>query len=199
MAAHATIRILPQLQSPRGAGIIERFNNLVDQRGSDECWPWLASTKAGYGRFKISSYETVIASRVALVLASGQEHLDLHALHACDNPPCCNPAHLRWGTADDNMADKTERDRWRGGDQSGARNGAAKLDEAGLARVVRGLKIGLNNKQIAADLPISHAMVSKIRLGQMWREQAAALGWVPVERYSSLKSVAYSRLQEQPA
>ena len=191
MAVHATIRILPQLQSPRGAGIIERFNNLVDRRGPDECWPWLASTKAGYGRFKIASYETAIASRVALVMATGQEHLDLHALHSCDNPPCCNPAHLRWGTPVDNATDKIERNRWKGGDQGGASNGAAKLSEEGLARVVAGLKRGLNNKQIAEGLPIGHAMVSKIRLGHMWREQAAALGWTPVERYHSLKALVY--------
>ena len=190
MAVAATIRVLPQIQSPRGAGIIERFHSHVDQRGPDECWPWTASCKDGYGRFKICSYESVVASRFALVLAEGVEHLDLHALHSCDNPPCCNPAHLRWGTPAENAADKMERDRWGGGDQAGASNGAAKLDHDGLAKVVAGLKSGLNNKQIARGLPIGHAMVSKIRRGHMWKQEAAALGWVPAERYSSMRSLA---------
>lgn len=189
MAAHAIIRILPQIQSPRGAGIIERFHSLVRRFGPDDCWPWSASlTTSGYGRFKINSYEAVPASRFALVLDSRAEHMDLHALHSCDNPACCNPAHLRWGTPADNAQDKIERDRWRGGDQAGASNGAAKLDEAGLARVVQGLKRGLNNKQIANGLPIGHAMVSKIRLGHMWKNEAAALGWVPARKYSSITS-----------
>ena len=190
MAVAATIRILPQIQSPRGAGIIERFHSNVDRRGPDECWPWTASCKEGYGRFKICSYEAVVASRFALVLAERVEHLDLHVLHSCDNPPCCNPAHLRWGTPADNAADKVERERWRGGDQAGASNGAAKLDQDGLAKVIAGLKRGLNNKQIARDLPIGHAMVSKIRLGHMWKQEAAALGWVPAQRYSSMRSPA---------
>ena len=30
----------------------------------------------------------------------------LHVCHSCDNPPCCNPAHLRWDTPDANVADR---------------------------------------------------------------------------------------------
>lgn len=188
MATQATIRILPQLQSPRGSGIIERFHSHVDRRGRDDCWPWKASlTTSGYGRFKINPYETVPASRFALILHERVEHMDLQALHSCDYPACCNPAHLRWGTVADNVQDKMERERWRGGDQVGASNGAAKLDNDGLAKVIEGFHRGLNNKQIAHGLPIGHAMVSKIRRGHMWREQAAALGWRPAAPYSSLK------------
>lgn len=179
MAAHAAIQILPQLQSPRGAGIIERFNNQVDRRGPDDCWPWLASAKDGYGRFKIASYETVVASRVALVMATGVEHLDRQALHSCDNPPCCNPAHLRWGTAVDNMADKSQRNRWAGGKQDGLHNGHCKLRPGDLETIVRRLKDGYSNQHVAAGLPVTESLVSRIRTGRSWVKQAAALGWVP--------------------
>lgn len=30
---------------------------------------------------------------------------DLHVMHLCDNPPCCNPAHLRLATQAENNAD----------------------------------------------------------------------------------------------
>lgn len=179
MAGQATIRILPQLKGPRGAGIIERFRNLVDERGEDECWPWLASCKDGYGRFKISSYETVIASRVALVLEHGVEHMDLHALHSCDNPPCCNPKHLRWGTPVDNASDKIERKRWKGGDQAGLSNGHCKLRPGDLEEIVTRLNRGESNLGIAAALPVTDSLVSRIRTGRSWAKQAAALGWRP--------------------
>ncbi len=35
----------------------------------------------------------------------------LFVRHTCDNPPCCNPAHLLIGTAADNTHDAIERDR----------------------------------------------------------------------------------------
>ena len=34
---------------------------------------------------------------------------DLCALHSCDNPPCCNPTHLRWGTISENTREAFER------------------------------------------------------------------------------------------
>lgn len=34
-------------------------------------------------------------------------------LHTCDNPPCCNPAHLYRGTALDNARDRDTRGRWK--------------------------------------------------------------------------------------
>lgn len=174
--------ILPYLEGKRGELIQMRFWSKVDMRGPDECWEWQASLHtSGYGRFKIASYRTVMASRFALVCSSKFERLDRFALHTCDNPKCCNPAHLYFGTHQRNMDDKKERGRWRGGDQSGVNNGAAKIDEKQLQLIVKRLQDGWNNKQIAADLPIGHAMVSKIRLGHMWREQTAALGYTPQE------------------
>lgn len=175
--------ILPFLEGRHGALRKMRFWSKVDIRSPKECWEWQASLHtSGYGRFKLKSYRTANANRVSLVIHTGQEPAGKLALHTCDNPKCCNPHHLYWGTHTENMHDKSRRGRWRGSDQSGANNGAAKLSEEQVALIVQRFRQGWNNKQIANDLPVTHSMVSKIRLGHMWAEQTAALGYEPKKR-----------------
>lgn len=94
---------------------IQRFWSYVQIGSASECWPWRgAKTSDGYGSFKITSYRGVTASRVAMILSAGDEPAGLQVLHRCDNPACCNPAHLRFGTVAENMRDKVLRGRARG-------------------------------------------------------------------------------------
>lgn len=88
----------------------------VDRGPDSECWPWRHGRHAaGYGVLYVDR-EQVLAHRMALVLTVGQPTEDQpHALHSCDNPPCCNPSHLRWGTHAENMGDARERGRAKGG------------------------------------------------------------------------------------
>lgn len=94
---------------------IDRFWTKVLVGKPDECWPWTAKAKhhAGYGVMRISSMgRNIVASRISCFLAYGAPPQGLkNALHSCDNPPCCNPNHLRWGTQKDNSADAIERGR----------------------------------------------------------------------------------------
>ena len=88
----------------------KRFWSKVDQRGPDECWPWTASTNGGYGAFGAKLFgekkmRVHRAHRVAFFLATGVAPDDLVVCHSCDNPPCCNPAHLWLGTQADNNRD----------------------------------------------------------------------------------------------
>ncbi len=103
--------------------IEERFWELVERRGKDECWPWTASSNPkGYGQFNIGRARAATqkrkglchhANRVAFELTFGEIPGDLDVLHSCDNPPCCNPAHLFLGTNADNMRDKHAKGRAR--------------------------------------------------------------------------------------
>lgn len=97
----------------------ERFWNWVDQSaGPDACWPWLGKRHGheGYGRYRLlGKYHT--AHRYALWSAAGDPPEGKpYALHACDFRPCCNPAHLRWGSTQENSDDMVTRGRSRRGD-----------------------------------------------------------------------------------
>lgn len=83
----------------------------VDRRGADDCWLWTASRfLKGCGQMRING-RIVRATHISLQLA-GRPRIDhLHALHSCDTPLCCNPAHLRWGTNKENVNDKMSRGR----------------------------------------------------------------------------------------
>lgn len=78
-----------------GKTVEERFWEKVDRRGPDECWEWQAARgPKGYGLFAGGEYGRQ-ANRVAYQLTYGlltDRSLVVH--HRCDNPPCCNPAHL---------------------------------------------------------------------------------------------------------
>lgn len=84
-----------------------------DSGGPSECWPWMRYRNAdGYGRLSLEGRTSVqYAHRTAYVLAIGSINAGLLVCHSCDNPPCCNPAHLFLGTQGDNQADKIAKGR----------------------------------------------------------------------------------------
>lgn len=77
------------------------------------CWTWQGRRSAkGYGEFALGGV-SLRAPRIAWKLFFGDPG-DERILHACDNPPCCNPFHLRLGSDQANTVDAVVKRRRRG-------------------------------------------------------------------------------------
>ena len=91
-----------------------RFMFRLGLRERGKCWVWPnARSRFGHGRFKVAG-RLESTHRVAFAIWKGDELVSGNrrlVLHSCDNPACCNPAHLRLGTHRDNVMDMIERDR----------------------------------------------------------------------------------------
>lgn len=79
----------------------------------DSCWEWQGGHSHGYGSVWWQG-RSRHAHRVAWTLARGPVPDGMGVLHHCDNPPCCNPAHLYLGTDVENARDRVERGRAKG-------------------------------------------------------------------------------------
>lgn len=148
-----------------------RFWSKVDRRGPRECWPWNGSRnseRGGYGNFNLGG-KCVAASRVALALKLGKwpEH---RACHTCDNPPCCNPAHLYDGTAKQNAADAAGRiGKW---SRLGFRSPFAKLNPGEVLTIKAALRAGVKRSALAAHFKVSTTAIRHIERGRNWRHVA---------------------------
>lgn len=83
-----------------------------DKRGPDECWPWTGGAigNHGYGTIRFRGVDTT-APRAVMLAIHGSIQKGMIVCHKCDNPPCCNPAHLFLGTYKDNAQDMLQKGR----------------------------------------------------------------------------------------
>lgn len=156
--------------------VAERFWAKVSRLAdNDACWEWTAATsEKGYGRFSLGQGRSPqVASRLAWELTNGPIPDGLCVLHICDNPPCCNPAHLFLGTTADNNADMLAKGRHRSRNMQGDRNPHAALswdDVREIRRVyVRGSRT-LGSGALARRFGVSDSHILAIISGRAWQE-----------------------------
>ena len=91
----------------------------IKMQGPDDCWPWTTGTWGGRQSDRRPYFQAGSRRRIAYrwvyELVNGELPEDALILHSCNQGGypigCCNPAHMRIGTHDENMKDMTDRQR----------------------------------------------------------------------------------------
>lgn len=130
----------------------------------DECWPWIGHASP-YGLFWIEG-KPYGAHRVAFQAATGIDPAGFLICHSCDNPPCCNPAHLFIGTGKDNTQDALSKGRLVF--PRGSRHGQSKLIEDQVRAIRRRRAAGERGCRLAAEFGVSPPTITRIVKGYGW-------------------------------
>ena len=156
--------------------VVENFWDRVDQSGGAEaCWPWMRGrVTQNYGTLSIGG-KNVLAHRHAYTLMVGPIPDGLFVCHTCDNPPCCNPAHLWAATQQDNVLDCLQKGRNRNRLFFGEKNGSAKLTVRQVEKIRARSVDGETQVSIARDFPVSAQQIGNIVRGKLWRGGGAVM------------------------
>jgi hypothetical protein len=152
----------------------ERFWRFVDERGPDECWPWVGKSKShGYGiisrggrrgpkaRSQRAAWELTFGP-----IPEGDGHHGTVVRHKCDNRLCCNPHHLELGRQGDNVRDMDARGRRVNAPRSGADHHYSKLTDD-LVRLIRASD--RPSKEWAAEIGVTRQAVTMARQRKTWK------------------------------
>jgi hypothetical protein len=184
--APADIYFMAQMANLDGllsADAANDFWNNVDVRGPDECWPWAAPSgvreRSGHVRVWFRGTRTYV-HRIGYRLSGGVIGEGELVLHSCDNPPCCNPRHLRTGDALSNARDRDSRGRRTPLLPRGEAHWSAKLSNLDARRIRRARELGVHAEDLAEMFGICRASVYNIWRGSTYREPELAntpLAW----------------------
>ena len=123
-------RAIPELTETN----LKRFWSKVDVREPDDCWEYTGGKLRDYGGHVIPS-GTFLSHRLAYFIKHNVDPGKMLVCHTCDNPPCCNPAHLWLGTVGDNNRDMVAKGRHGKGGARGEKHPNAKLTEQDVREI----------------------------------------------------------------
>ena len=135
------------------------FWSRVDTRGPNDCWPWLGARMNG---IVVIHQENIRAHRLALAASGTSVSQRDFVLHSCDNPPCCNPAHLFVGTPAENSRDMSDKGRSRRG-----ANGTNVTLTPQEVLVIYHEK-NVSQADMAARYGVGRAAINDIKRGRNW-------------------------------
>ena len=135
---------------------------------TDVCWEWPGKRdRSGYGCLR-AQMQHLRAHRVSYILYHGPIPDGLWVLHHCDNPPCCNPAHLWLGTNAENTADKMRKGRHRS--LLGEANPISKITAENVA-FIRAQRGKVSQESLAQMFNMTQTNIGAIQRGKSWKAQ----------------------------
>lgn len=172
---------------------IVRFWQNVEAGDEDVCWPWLGTISAGgYGVFWACGYNSR-ANRISLFLSVGAPaDASMLALHSCDNPSCCNPKHLRWGTAKENTNDFIVRK----GGFAGERSPSATITNKDVDAIYQMRMNGFTIGEISQQSGIPYTTVENVYTGRAWSHRLGVSGNPSLEELRKKRPKALPRVSK---
>jgi hypothetical protein len=145
-------------------GVVVVVNLKKALPGPNGCWLWPGGlNQEGYGQKTIDG-KTYKAHRLIYELLIGPIPDGFEVCHSCDRPRCVNPEHLFLGTHADNMRDKVEKGR--------ARGGKGKLTPSKVVEIKERLAAGETKLGLAREYNVDRKTLRKIAAGEIWRKVA---------------------------
>lgn len=141
---------------------LARFWSNVHVQAKFDCWPWKGCASGGrsegraYGRFVPGILGERLAHRIAYRLLVGSIPDGKMIRHLCHNPTCCNPSHLRLGTAKDNSQDEVARNNT----LRGIRHPLYKLTDEDVLAI---RESPLPGKELAERYGVARSTISDVR------------------------------------
>jgi hypothetical protein len=122
---------------------------------------------SGYTRISVKSSNEGL-HRIIFFHLNPEVSKEMQVLHRCDNPPCCNPSHLTYGTNKDNAVDRENKGR--GSQASGTTHYSSKLTATDIESIRSGTYRRGANKKLAERFNVDPSVISKIRNNKHYKE-----------------------------
>ncbi len=149
-----------------------RFWAKVQIGSHDECWPFIGTRPGEYGQFTLRigpPARVPQAHRVAYALKHERDVDELPLImHTCDNPPCCNPSHLKEGSKLLNAQDRDAKGR--NVSHGGEGCGRSKLTRDDVLAIRTRHAGGQTVPSLAAQWGVAKSTIRAIVRGTSWRE-----------------------------
>jgi hypothetical protein len=148
------------------------FISSLDKK-ENGCWEWSGCRINGKYGLMVYNGGVILTHRYALAHNLKKDITkDTYVLHSCNNPPCCNPDHLREGSHQENMTQRNTEGRLARGKQHGdkvrgEKQGQSKLTDSQVIEIRENTE-KLSQNGLANKYRVSRWNIRRIQQGLSW-------------------------------